>query len=325
VSASIPSNELGADKRRSTRVVLAVPIIVRGMDALGQAFKEATTTTVVNCGGCRYRSRHYVPKDSRVTVEIPAPVLGAPPRIVPASVVWVQRPRTFREMFYVALAFEIPGNVWGIDAPPADWFPHPDDENLEVPVSGEAVELERPMESVYIPPAVNLAAAVAAQAPVPVTDSRAAVVVGAGEAKAALDRVVTLVIPAPSKVSELEFAAAREMVKSAVESAMADEMAKMRGRLELRLEESVQETMKHLAGSIADTVMKDLVERATERTAAIIVEARHACAGNAEQLDGKIRGVLKGVLSAKGKPRKPSAVKPTRKLRKGKRETAAAR
>jgi hypothetical protein len=125
-----PPAETGADKRRTTRVVQAVPIVVRGLDALGQSFKESTTTVMVNCNGCKYRSRHYVPKESRVSVEIRAATQGAPARVVPAKVVWVQRPRTFREIFHVALEFEVPGNVWGIQDPPEDWFRHPDDDAL---------------------------------------------------------------------------------------------------------------------------------------------------------------------------------------------------
>lgn len=122
--------QTGSDKRRTTRVVQAVPIVVRGLDALGQSFKESTTTVMVNCNGCKYRSRHYVPKDSKVTVEIRAAVQGAPPRTVPAKVVWVQRPRTFREIFHVALEFDVAGNVWGIQDPPEDWFRHPDDDSI---------------------------------------------------------------------------------------------------------------------------------------------------------------------------------------------------
>jgi hypothetical protein len=125
-----PPAETGADKRRTTRVVQAVPIVVRGLDALGQSFKESTTTVMVNCNGCKYRSRHYVPKESRVSVEIRAATQGAPARVIPAKVVWVQRPRTFREIFHVALEFEVPGNVWGIQDPPEDWFRHPDDDAL---------------------------------------------------------------------------------------------------------------------------------------------------------------------------------------------------
>src|SRR5579864_3112564 len=73
VSESVVSDDPGAQKRRSTRIAHAVPITVTGVDALGQPFKERTTTVMVNCHGCKYQSKHYVPKDSNVKLEIPRP------------------------------------------------------------------------------------------------------------------------------------------------------------------------------------------------------------------------------------------------------------
>ena len=73
----LASSDLGNQKRRSTRIVQAVPIIVTGVDALGQPFKERTTTVMVNCHGCKYQSKHYVPKNSIVKLEIPQLEQGA--------------------------------------------------------------------------------------------------------------------------------------------------------------------------------------------------------------------------------------------------------
>ena len=127
VSESLPVNDPGTQKRRSTRIVQAVPITVSGVDALGQPFKERTTTVMVNCHGCKYQSKHYVPKNSVVTLEIPRMEPAFPPRIVPGHVVWVQRPRTVRELFQIGLEFESAGNVWGIAFPPEDWVPCADE------------------------------------------------------------------------------------------------------------------------------------------------------------------------------------------------------
>jgi len=49
-------------KRRSTRIVQAVPLSVAGVDALGRPFNERTSTLIINCHGCRYQSKHYVLK-----------------------------------------------------------------------------------------------------------------------------------------------------------------------------------------------------------------------------------------------------------------------
>jgi hypothetical protein len=126
--STLPSSDPGTQKRRSTRIVQAVPITVSGVDALGQPFKERTTTVMVNCHGCKYQSKHYVPKNSVVTIEIPRMEPAFPPRIVPGHVVWVQRPRTVRELFQIGLEFEAAGNVWGIAFPPEDWVPCAEDE-----------------------------------------------------------------------------------------------------------------------------------------------------------------------------------------------------
>ena len=132
----LPSNDAGTQKRRSTRIVQAVPIIVTGVDALGQPFKERTTTVMVNCHGCRYQSKHYVPKNSTITLEIPRSEPGQTPRTAQGRVVWVQRPRTVRELFQIGLEFEIAGNIWGIAFPPEDWFPYPGDEQAEAAEEG---------------------------------------------------------------------------------------------------------------------------------------------------------------------------------------------
>ena len=56
-----------------------------------------------------------------VTLEIPHPETGQSPRQVRGRVAWIQRPRTVRQLFQVALELELPGNVWGIGFPPEDW------------------------------------------------------------------------------------------------------------------------------------------------------------------------------------------------------------
>ncbi|HKF26145.1 MAG TPA: hypothetical protein VKB24_09220, partial [Candidatus Acidoferrum sp.] len=108
-------------KRRSSRIVQAVPLTVKGVDALGRPFVERTSSLIINCHGCRYQSKHYVLKNMWVTLEIPHPETGQPARQVRGRVAWIQRPRTVRQLFQVALELELPGNVWGIGFPPEDW------------------------------------------------------------------------------------------------------------------------------------------------------------------------------------------------------------
>ena len=123
-NAVTPSTELR--KRRSTRIVQAVPLMVTGVDALGRPFTERTSTLIINCHGCRYQSKHYVLKNMWVSLEVPHAEAGQPPRAVRGRVAWIQRPRTVRQLFQVALELEVPGNAWGIAFPPEDWFAFPE-------------------------------------------------------------------------------------------------------------------------------------------------------------------------------------------------------
>src|SRR5690242_12342977 len=143
-SGANPSTELR--KRRSTRIVQAVPLAVTGVDALGRPFVERTSSLILNCHGCRYQSKHYVLKNMWVTLEIPHPETGQMPRSVRGRVAWIQRPRTVRQLFQVALELEISGNVWGIAFPPEDWFPFPEDAHA-------APKLEMQEETPPTPPA----------------------------------------------------------------------------------------------------------------------------------------------------------------------------
>src|SRR5262244_1017827 len=121
----VPENAIHSSdelrKRRSSRIVQAVPLVVTGVDALGRPFVERTSSLIINCHGCRFQSKHYVLKNMWVSLEIPHPESGQAPRSVRGRVAWIQRPRTVRQLFQVALELEIPGNVWGIGFPPEDW------------------------------------------------------------------------------------------------------------------------------------------------------------------------------------------------------------
>src|SRR6266403_24871 len=121
VSESADNASAELRKRRSTRIVQAVPLVVTGVDALGRPFVERTSSLIINCHGCRYQSKHYVLKNMWVTMEIPHPETEQPPRKVRGRVAWIQRPRTVRQLFQVALELEVSGNVWGIAFPPEDW------------------------------------------------------------------------------------------------------------------------------------------------------------------------------------------------------------
>jgi hypothetical protein len=115
------ANEPVAQRRRTTRITSSIPLTVRGVDLLSQPFEERTATVAVNTYGCKYPSKHHLPKNTWITLEIPAPENADGPHRVRARVVWIQRPRTVREMFQIAVELESPGNVWSLESPPEDW------------------------------------------------------------------------------------------------------------------------------------------------------------------------------------------------------------
>jgi PilZ domain len=187
VTEPLASAEPDGQKRRSTRIVQAVPITVTGVDALGQPFKERTTTVMVNCHGCKYQSKHYVPKNSMVTLEVPRPEAGQK-RTTQGRVVWVQRPRTVRELFQIGLEFEVAGNVWGIAFPPEDWVTSLDDAG-----AGPAALYARS------DPALTIATADAVTASEPavlVADKKPEAPTAVQQVAAPLDVVATPAVPA---------------------------------------------------------------------------------------------------------------------------------
>jgi hypothetical protein len=134
--AQAATTHLGDQRRRSTRLEHTLPIVVRGIDLLGQPFEERTTTQVLNFHGCLYPSKHHLPKNTWVTLEIPASQPQKPAICVRARVAWIQRPRTLRELFHVGVELETGANIWGIPTPPPDW-------NVSIlPGAGEAPNFE---------------------------------------------------------------------------------------------------------------------------------------------------------------------------------------
>jgi hypothetical protein len=119
------SSPRATEKRRSTRILQAIPVTVSATDMLGQPFKERTTTVTVNRHGCKYRSKHHVPRNSLITLEIAQPGSASPAKQIQGRVASVQRPHSVRDLFQIGLEFETPANVGDIPFPPEDWFAAP--------------------------------------------------------------------------------------------------------------------------------------------------------------------------------------------------------
>lgn len=313
MTESMASNDLDIQKRRSTRIAQSIPVTVVGVDALGQAFKERTSTVSVNCHGCKYQSRHYVPKSSKITIEIPRAESDAPPRIVEATVAWVQRPRTVRELFQIGVQFTVPGNAWGIAFPPADWFPLPDEKDLsiEIPVPSTksakeplshphpapetpVIEME-PRASASREPAEDnvrvLPGPAQAQDTMSVARQMARLL---AEAKQHLRR--TMQSDAAGAVAQ-EVRTAREQVEAHVRTAVNDAVEQS---VTKAAKTSVQATVQSAVQTAVQGSLQQLVEKATQQVVqnalAAFEQAQKSSTLEPEELDAQVRAAVERVV-----------------------------
>lgn len=250
----------GSEKRRSSRVPAAIPITVSGVDALGEAFRELTSTLSVSCNGCKYKSKNYVQRDSLVMIEIMHRNPRLSPRVVRGRAKWVQRPRNLREQYEIGLEFVVSGNVWGIASPPPDWFPHPDD---EVPPHEAVAEA-----------AQELAAEIAAAEG---TDSETLREAAAIEAKR--------YIP-PVAFEEID-------ISGAIGFTPEEEPSPAPVDLNARLQETIATSLKTMVNRMAE----EAAQHIAMRIARVIDEAREACGIAADELEEEIREALDDALS----------------------------
>jgi hypothetical protein len=249
-----------------------MPIKVHGVDALSEPFTERTTTVMVSCHGCKYQSKHYVPKGSIVTVEIPRRNPSAPVRIITGNVIWVQRPSHARDLLHIGLEFEVAGNVWDTPSAPEDWFPLPGEQAFE----------EETLEPQAVPVAVPVA-------PVTLT--------------ASWDASEILVMAGRAEGHEEELAAAMQQARSAAEEEKA-------AAAEAALETLSLIRPKHEAG-LHETIDQAVRASMDRLSASIVEEARKAFQVTAEQLDARIQRAVAEALNnlptkrpnrGKGKP-----------------------
>ena len=147
---------LGAseNERRSTRVLVHIPLIVSGVNSHGQTVTAAGETEIVNKHGAKIRVLEWLEKGMRLQVTLPTRKMSRS-----ATVVWVdERDRTEAELEF-GVELESAENFWGIYFPPDDWQ-EPDSWK-----EAEAAAAEPPALQPLPLPAARTAAAHAAAAP----------------------------------------------------------------------------------------------------------------------------------------------------------------
>ena len=261
-----PVNDPGAQRRRSTRIVQAIPLTIMGEDALGQPFRERTSTLIVNCHGCRYQSKHYVPKNAFVNLEIPHPDPKREPRRVRARVTWIQRPRTVRELFQVGAELEVTGNVWGVAFPPDDWYAWPEQDGPEIPTAAA--------EIATMPPTVVTAAEPPAVAQIPHAAP-------AGAPPAPPDSPAQKEAPPPAAAEKVHV-----MPKPGAQADTGAAMARQMARLLVEARQQVQQTVRATTTAVVTAEVKQLmVELSAQLRAAANEVVEDSYASHSRALD----------------------------------------
>ncbi|MBZ5696324.1 MAG: hypothetical protein LAN36_13295 [Acidobacteriia bacterium] len=265
---SSAARDPGMDKRRSSRVVQALPIKVQGVDALHEPFTELTSTVMVSCHGCKYQSKHYVPKGSTVTLQIPRANPAYGPRTINGNVIWVQRPRHAHELLHIGLEFETAGNVWDIPAAPEDWFPVPGEPEpvIEVAVPEEAT----PMDA---------------------APNRVKVVSWDLSEVRTIDEIVDEQ-PAPMPVAH--HAAHHAPTTHSQSPVTAEAMDALRHKLDGQIHDAIEQALHASIERLSDSAVQKIVEQAAAR-AAEIVEA--ACEAATDQLDARIEQAVENAVN----------------------------
>jgi hypothetical protein len=140
----VSSNQIAnVQKRRSSRVDEAIMLVVQGVGASREPYREEVTTGSISCHGCAYQMRHEVRPGDIVVLDSGHPEFPRRARV--KSIQKLNAPNN--PTYNVGVELEIAGNIWGIASPPADWFPQQSGKLLEPATHGRELRLVARTES----------------------------------------------------------------------------------------------------------------------------------------------------------------------------------
>lgn len=105
-----------SNRRRSTRVVISMPIFLSGTTQQGQAFREEARTLIVNKHGAKVVFSRRLEEHVQIRIENPANKISCAGRVI-----WASEQATADGRFELGISFYEPIDLWGIDFPPDDW------------------------------------------------------------------------------------------------------------------------------------------------------------------------------------------------------------
>jgi tetratricopeptide (TPR) repeat protein len=118
-----PHISTSGPKRRSTRIVYTIPLIVTWVDIHVRTIVEETATVSINCHGFRYFSRRRPRKNTAVTFQIIAKKedKSAALPVYQGRVAWIRKSPRLDGLYVVGIELGNPLNIWDVDEVPEDW------------------------------------------------------------------------------------------------------------------------------------------------------------------------------------------------------------
>jgi len=102
--------------RRSTRLSIAIPVTISGVDSDGNAYSESVRTVIINKHGGKIATTRHLNMGAEVLIENRA--MGA---VAKASVAWLNEEHRAGDLHNVGLRLTEAQNIWGVAFPPDDW------------------------------------------------------------------------------------------------------------------------------------------------------------------------------------------------------------
>jgi len=115
-----------ANRRRSTRVLLKVPLVLEALDRKGQSYSTHAETIMVSKHGARLSTEQPLVKGSEIFVTVQRTRRREKARVV---VAWEDSPGVKE----CAIELSNPENLWGISFPPDDWSDSGEGERIVPP------------------------------------------------------------------------------------------------------------------------------------------------------------------------------------------------
>jgi hypothetical protein len=105
-----------ANQRRSTRLLISVPIVISGKNARGEAFREETRTISISRQGASIATAQPMAAGAEIIIENPPLHLA-----VKARVIRFFEKSSQDDLNQIGVELLEAKNVWGIQYPPGDW------------------------------------------------------------------------------------------------------------------------------------------------------------------------------------------------------------